>query len=389
MATAAIHNDIELTPSEVEGVRRSLGTATFLPPRIYADRAIFDEERKRVFGRSWLPLCHLSQLKQDGSYLARQLFGEPVVATRDKSGTVRVLSNVCRHRNAVIAQGSGACRGSRMVCPYHGWTYGLDGKLIGAPFMQETEDFSRTDVKLPEIRHEVWQGFLFVTFDDDAPALADLLATLTPKVAPFGMDRMRAVEVRRFTAPWNWKITMENFTETYHQPFIHPVTANKTTPAEISRFDDSDGPWSMFWMPHHSGEKMPTLTPAIEGLPDDYYSAFCVINVYPLLHIFTDAATPLWLDWEINDVEEHELVWYMMVPEEHISDENTDELKQGFLGFIEPILLEDVDICKAVGRGVKSSLSRPGRLSRLEKGVHQFQNWWLDAYTGERSTQVR
>jgi len=113
-------------------------------------------------------------------------------------------------------------------------------------------------------------------------------------------------------------------------------------------------------------------------MPDSYYREFSVINVYPLLHLFIDAATPLWLDWNIYGVGEHEMIWYMLVPEENINESNTEKLKADFLGFIEPILLEDVDVCRAVGIGVRSKLARPGRPSWMEKSVHQFQNWLVN-----------
>jgi choline monooxygenase len=380
MATLPAPDTIHIAPEEAEEVRRPLAEASFLPPRVYADRSLFEAERDRVFRRSWLPVCHISQLAVPGTYFARELFGEPIVATRDKAGAIRVLSNVCRHRNAVLSKGDGPCKGSRLTCPYHGWAYGLDGKLLAAPFMSDTEGFARADIRLPELRHEIWQGFLFVNFDADADPLAPQLATLTPRVEPYRLDQMVAVEVRRARAPWNWKISLENFSEAYHQPFIHPITADRDFPAATAVYEDSDGPWSLFWIPTRDGSVAPTIAPPVPGMPDSYYRAFSVINVYPLLHMFVDAATPLWMDWSISDVNEHEMIWYMLVPQDQLRDDNRDQLIHDFLHFIEPILIEDVDVCQAVGRGVHSALARPGRLSYMEKAVHQFQRWWLDRF---------
>lgn len=367
-----------LAPDEVAAVRLPLESAHFLPPRVYSDPTVFQIEKEGLFRTSWLPLCHISQLGENGSYITRNLFGEPVMAVRDREGTIRVLSNVCRHRNALVAQDSGKCRGNRFVCPYHGWAYGLDGKLLSAPFMDKTADFDRRDIALPEVRFEIWEGFVFVNLDGNAAPLGEQLTTLTQKVAPYRFDKMTAVEIRRAKVPWNWKVSLENFSEAYHQPFIHPKTADTDFPAKTAIYEDTDGPYSLFWIPHRTNEITPTVVPAVPDMPDSYYRGFAVMNIYPLFHMFTDAATPLWLDWEITGVNEHEMVWYMMVPAHELSDDNLEQVKVDFLHFIEPILLEDVDVCTAVGKGVGSTFAQQGRLSWMEKAVHQFQNWWLD-----------
>lgn len=109
---------------EIAAVRRPLNLASFLPPRIYSDDAIFDFEKAAMFRRSWLPFCHVSQLPQAGSYVARQLFDESLIALRGGDGALNVFSNVCRHRNAALTlPGIGRCKGKRISCPYHGWTY--------------------------------------------------------------------------------------------------------------------------------------------------------------------------------------------------------------------------------------------------------------------------
>lgn len=367
-----------LTTDEIAAVRRPLELASFLPPRVYRDPAIFEAEMNGMFRSSWVPMCHVSQLAEVGSFHARNLFGEPVVAVKDKAGAIRVLSNVCRHRNALLAQGNGQCRGNRLTCPYHGWAYGLDGQLLAAPHMDQTGEFARRDIRLPEIRHEIWEGFVFVNLDGKAAPLAPQLASLTPRVKPWRWDTMRAVEIRRARVNWNWKVSLENFSEAYHQPFIHPETADRDFPAKSAIYEDSDGPYSLFWIPDRDGRQIPSVVPPIADMPPEYYTSLSVVNVYPFLHIFADAATPLWLDWEIHGVDDHEMVWYMMVQEEQLETHDLEKVVADFMAFIVPILLEDVDVCLSVGQGVGSHAAAPGRLSHMERAVHQFQNWWLD-----------
>lgn len=366
---------------EIEAVRRPLPEASFLPPRVYSDPDIYKFETEVMFRRTWLPLCHISQIPEPGHYYARNLFNEPVIALRDYNGEISVFSNVCRHRNAVLKpDGAGRCKGQRITCPYHGWVYGIDGKLVAAPFMDQAENFENAGIKLPSVRFEVWHGFVFVNFDADAPSLLKLLEPFEEQAAPYRYEDMEVFEIRRVDVDWNWKVTMENFSEAYHQPFIHPTTFDGTFPAAKATYDDVDGPYGMFWMHHKDGEIPPFLAPPIEGMPDSYYRAFSVVNVYPLLHMFMDAAVPLWLDWNIYDKDRHELIWYMMVPKSSLEAVDVEDLRTQFKAMIEPILLEDVDVCEAVGRGVKSQLARGGRMSHMEKTVYQFHNWLLDQY---------
>lgn len=381
MATVLQSNARFFSDEEVAAVRRPLSQASFLPPRIYSSAEIFTFEKTVMFRKTWLPLCHASQISEPGSYIARQLFDEPVIALRDRDGNIRVFSNVCRHRNALLTRpGAGVCKGRRLTCPYHGWVYGLDGKLIAAPFMDQTDTFAKGDIGLPEVRFEIWHGFVMVNFDGEAPSLLKQLEPFEPKVAPYRFEDMVAIEFRRTTVAWNWKISLENFSEAYHQPFIHPDTFDGHFPATLATYEDVEGPYGMFWMHQKNNELPPFLVPPVEGMPEQYYRAYSVVNVYPLLHIFTDASIPLWMDWNITEKDSHELIWYMMVPKSRLADADEEALKMEFRAIMEPILLEDVEVCEAVGAGVRSELAQAGRPSHMEKTVHQFHNWLLDQY---------
>lgn len=366
---------------EITAVRQPLESASFLPPMVYSDPRVFDFEKSVMFRRTWLPVCHVSQIPEAGDYFARKLFDEPVIAVRDRDGVIRVMSNVCRHRNAVLTStGAASCKGRRLTCPYHGWVYGLDGGLLAAPHMDKTDQFTKSEIALPVIRHEIWHGFVMVNFDGEAESLQEQLAPLEPKVAPYRFEDMVAIEFRRANVDWNWKVSLENFSEAYHQPFIHPTTFDGQFPATKATYDDVDGPYGMFWMHHRNGEIPPFLVPPVEGMPDAYYRAYSVVNIYPLLHLFMDASIPLWMDWQIDDKDRHELVWYMLVPKSRLADVDEEELKAQFTAIMEPILLEDVEVCEAVGSGVRSQLARGGRVSHMEKTVWQFHNWLLDQY---------
>lgn len=366
-----------LTSEQIASVRAPLEQAAVLPAKVYSDPHIFQLERERIFGRSWLTVCHISQLPEPGSYVARTLIGEAVIAVRGRDGEIRVLSNVCRHRNTVLATGSGQCKG-RLTCPYHGWAYGLDGKLLAAPFMDQAVGFSRRDIQLPEFRHEVWHGFVFVSFDTAAPSLAKQLASFEPHVSQYRLADMELFPLRVQRNSWNWKISLENFSEAYHQPWVHPQTAEEGFPARLAEYYDVDGPYSIFLLRNESGEKVKTFVPPVAGLEDRLMRSISVFNVYPYMHALADPASPLILDFNIKNENEHELIWSVLMPKGSRQSSEIDAQLKSFADFMDPIFAEDIGVCTGVGLGVQSRFTTQGRLSHMEKPIHQFHNWWLD-----------
>src|SRR5262249_42611111 len=156
-----------------------------------------------------------------GDYLTLDLVGEPLILVRDPAGAVRVLSAICRHRAMPVAAGAGHTR--TFVCPYHNWTYALDGRLLGAPEMTGSPGLDPAGCRLPTVRSEIWEGFVFVSFDPDARPLGPALAPLAPLVQPYGLPAMKTVKSVPFEmeCDWNWKLMCENFMEPYHHLGTH------------------------------------------------------------------------------------------------------------------------------------------------------------------------
>lgn len=378
-----IPRDIGLTQAQIAAVRLPLAHASVLPPEAYEDPRIFQLERDLVFGRQWMPVCHVSQIPQAGDYLERVLMGEPVVALRERDGGIRVLANVCKHRNTTLVTGRGTFKGNRFSCPYHGWTYALDGKLLAAPFMDGVENFDRKDIALQSFRTEVWHGFVFVNLDGQAPALASALQGLEADVLPYRFEDMEVVELRRNRVPWNWKVSLENFSEAYHQPWVHPHTVDQEMPAKSAEYYDVTGPYGLFTIRQKEGLPLPTFFPAAADMPDDFLRRTTVFNVYPYMHVLTDPSAAVWLDFNITSPTEHEMVWHALLPPGSLAKGVAQELDT-MAGFFNPVLNEDVGVCTGVAAGVRSRHVQPGRYSLMEKTLHQFHNWWLDAMLDPR-----
>jgi phenylpropionate dioxygenase-like ring-hydroxylating dioxygenase large terminal subunit len=202
------------------------GEAAMLPRECYTAPEFFEFERAAVFARSWLCVGRAEQIPQPGDYLAASVAGEPLLVVRTRDGLVRAMSAVCQHRGQIITCTSGSTRTFR--CPLHFWSYDLNGRLIGAPRMGEREDLERLrrTVQLPEVRHEIWHGFIFVNLDAAAAPLAASLAKLEPYWENYAAADLVAVPPvpADKVLPWNWKLHFENFTDAYHPEFVHRGT---------------------------------------------------------------------------------------------------------------------------------------------------------------------
>ena len=188
--------------------------ATYTSPGFAALEAI------GLFRKEWICIGRADDLPKTGDYVATDIAGIPIVTLRDKANRIRSFSNVCLHRMMRLAEGRGNC-GGRLTCPYHAWTYNLQGRLIGASHMEATPGFRIEAHGLPEIRTELWQGWIYATLDPDATPLAPRLEPLTRAVEAYGMADYGCVLQQDEVWQTNWKCLAENYMEDYHAPFVH------------------------------------------------------------------------------------------------------------------------------------------------------------------------
>jgi len=192
-----------------------------LPYGWYTDPGILERERERIFRSAWQYIGHTGQLGHPG-YFAAAVGRTPVVVTRDRDGVVRGFVNVCRHRGFALADGESSRE--TLQCPYHAWTYGLDGRLRKAPRSDEEPDFPQDELGLVPIAVDTWGPFVFANVGPDPEPLADALGSLPAQVAELGLDVDSLVHYSRWEAEVaaNWKIVSENFLECYHCQVAHP-----------------------------------------------------------------------------------------------------------------------------------------------------------------------
>ena len=193
-----------------------------LPWGWYSDPAVLELERDRIFRRSWQYVGHTGEVAEPASFAATWVGDVPVVLVRDHEDTLRAFLNVCRHRGSIICDGSG--RRETLQCPYHAWTYGLDGRLITAPRAKREGGIESPELGLVQLRLDTWGPLVFVNPDPDAAPLEEFLDGMPERIADAGidLDALRFLQRSESDLECNWKVSAENFLECYHCPTAHP-----------------------------------------------------------------------------------------------------------------------------------------------------------------------
>ncbi|MAU59484.1 MAG: hypothetical protein CMI62_02005 [Parvibaculum sp.] len=356
-------------------VLRPLAQASTLPPAFYTSPEIFEAERERVFRRNWVSVGRASEIPNAGDRFRIDVAGEPLLIVRGKDGEVRALSAVCRHRWMLL--GIGAESSATISCPYHKWTYALDGSLMAAPLMEQAEGFERGNCSLPSFGCEIWNGFIFVNLSGDAEPLARSLAPLAEEFAPWKMGEMEIVGRIEFDQPYNWKVLVDNFMEAYHHFAIHPETFEPNYPAAISWPEETNAPWAALRMPHKGNELADPLFKPLKGIPDRARRGFSVFNVYPsmLLAVLSDSV--IWYRMEIDGVGHFKLTVYLLAHPASLDVPDAETLKTFLREGTSAVHMEDIVACEGVQMGLMSGSARAGRLSHLEGAIHEHQKWLL------------
>jgi choline monooxygenase len=196
-----------------------------LPYSWYVDPEILRREQKRIFRSAWQYAGHTGEAPEPGTFFAARAGSTPVVVTRARDGELRAFLNVCRHRGHQVVEGTG--KRETLQCPYHAWTYGLDGSLRSAPRADELADLDRGELGLCPVAVDAWGPFVFVNIAPEPEPLADALGSMPAQVAELGLDVDALVFYKRWETEVeaNWKVVCENFLECYHCSVAHPQLA--------------------------------------------------------------------------------------------------------------------------------------------------------------------
>ena len=230
--------------------------ARTLPQPYFISPEVFAGEQRKIFAREWICVGHQSQIARAGDYFVQEVAGESIIILRDKGGEIRAFYNVCRHRGTRLCEEASG-HGAAIQCPYHAWTYGLDGRLIGAPHMDEAPGFEKGDYPLHAVNAAQWEGFIFVSLADEPAPLEKVFAPLAGKFTHWNLSRLRAVRRIEYDVQANWKLIFQNYSECYHCPGVHPALS-KVSPYDSAENDLSEGPFLGGFMTIAKGQSLTT-----------------------------------------------------------------------------------------------------------------------------------
>jgi choline monooxygenase len=369
-------------PAHYAATRRPLLEAETLPPWCYTSEQFYRREVDRIFRQVWNFVGHVSQVANPGDYFALTFAGVPVIILRDLSGTLRALANTCRHRGSALLEGSGNCRA--IVCPYHSWTYALDGTLRAAPEMQQTLHFDTADASLIPLRLDTWGGFLFLCFDADAPDLAHYLGDLPDRVAAYGLADMACARRKEFMIECNWKLFVENAKESYHIATVHRNTINKYASARSSGYwtEETSGEYVCTFAQH---EGSMALLQGDPGFPANERLAGLREaggTRAPLIYPSTYLACTIDCAWylELHPLGPHRtrLIHGALFPKDRLARDDFAAKAANYYKRWDVTIEEDIIASDRQQLGMAGPFVRPGRFSHREPLVHQIDNWVLD-----------
>ena len=358
----------------LDGIRAPLVRARHVPGNIYTSPEILEVEKQRIFLRDWLCVGRVEEIAEPGDYMTFRLAGEPLIVARNENGDINAFSNVCRHRGVEVAEGAGNAK--EFSCPYHGWTYDLNGDLLGAPFTRGVEGFDRAACALKPVRVDTWGGFLFVNFDAAAESLNDFIGAIGASLDHLQTDRCRLWQKFVIKLGCNWKLAPENLADWYHLEVLHKTNY---TPADAVRFELFErGGYTVDYLSGPlapNGESQFGPIPWFADRATTYAFSFFQrpnLNFFARIDEFLTMVA-----WPTGpDSCEH---WgYILFPEEWFGEPDFERRAQAYSDWITVFLQEDVDMVGSLQRGLKSERFEPGPMVGLEKPIHHMLNHHID-----------
>ena len=363
-------------PALYESVRLPLLEAETLPPACYTDPAFFAREMENIFRVHWNLVCRADEIPEPGDYRAIDLAGVPAIVLRDDSGGLRAFSNVCRHRGSRLVSEHGTTKA--ISCPYHGWSYGLDGGLLSAAGMEKTKNFDPARFGLNPLRLAEWAGFVFLNVSADGPGIEDHLGNLTGYLLSHEAEGMRCVHRRVYDVACNWKLCLENQRESYHVAVVHRGTLKDQLPEQLK----ASGNWSGSWFRHDgsiaarlgAGKTLPKI-PTLEGRAAEgtYF-----IALYPASFLVFTLDCMWWMSFRPVAPDRTQIVTGLCFPQGATRRPDFEAILPDYVARTDASHPEDNRATEIQQRGLASPHARPGRFSHREAGVHAVDNWILD-----------
>ena len=366
------------TNGEFSKTREALHKAHHLPGYVYTSPEIYQlEKEKKIFMKDWLCVGRMEEIENTGDYMALRLLEEPIIVARDNDGNVAAFANVCRHRGVEVASGSGNIQ--EFSCPYHGWLYDLQGKLVGAPYMKATDGFDPKNCRLEPLQFGEWRGWMFVNFDPDAAPLDEFIAEYEKEFAFLQHEKTRLATKYVAELDCNWKFVVENLQDFYHVQVLHLDTFGGHINIDDFVFNVKEkGGFSSFYDAAPDTPDSESLFGQMPWLADKPMSFAYTGYLAPNFHIFgrVDESHPMVI-WPLSP-SKTQIHVYQVFPAEHFEQPDFVEKAKVYHDFLVDVLEEDREMVDSMQRGMTSRMFDPGPLSRMEVNLHSLINYNLD-----------
>jgi phenylpropionate dioxygenase-like ring-hydroxylating dioxygenase large terminal subunit len=371
--------------AEMESSDGDIATSETLPPACYTDPEFFKFEQEAAFNHEWLCVGREAQVKEAGDYFTTRIIGEPIVVTRDRGGEIRAMSSVCQHRAMLVAEGAGNTRG--FVCPYHHWVYSLSGELVNAPAMDRTCGFDKKSIRLPPLKVETWQGFIFINFDHKAPPLAPRLEAVASAIANYRIAEAETLQPMTGRFPWNWKVMFENNNDGYHASKLHRGPLHDFVPSERAIFPEANATDAGFLRfngtLHPDASFNPTqraVLPVFPHLTEEDRGRMTFANIPPTLSLVMTSDLVIYLILRPLTVDTMEQDTGILVAPGATQDPAFEHRLEMIMTSAKKIIAQDMHVDELVQEGLRSRYAVRSRYSWQEGAQGQLNRWLLLRY---------
>ena len=359
-----------------ENVAIPFEQARAMPPSVYTSPEFLERELRGIFAKDWFCVGRATALANSGDYVTLELAEQPIIVLRDKAGDLKAMSNVCRHRMSTLLEGSGNAKS--IVCPYHAWTYNLDGSLRGAPAMTQNEGFCKSDYQLPYVRCQEWLGWVFVTLNADAPNVASQLAKVEDLVGDYNMTDYTQTFFETHRWNTNWKVLAENFMESYHLPVCHAGTIGG-----LSKLDEMICPPGEEAFNYHTILKDESLSiamahPSNTRMQGERRRTTYLLAIYPSLLITLTPGYFWYLTLHPDGVDHVRIGFGGGMSDDYRDDPDAQANFEQLKSLLDDVNVEDQGCTEKVYKGLSSDGATPGHLSHLERPNYDFAQYIND-----------
>jgi len=357
----------------VASAKKPFEEAHAMPRSVYTSESFLRAELNSVFSKDWFCAGRASSISNTGEYLTLELAGQPIMVIREQDGTLRAQSNVCLHRMSTLLEGRGQT--NSIVCPYHAWTYELNGNLRGAPAMEKNKAFCKNDMRLPSVRCEQWLGWIMVTLNPNATAVSEQLSEVEAMVADYDMTNYEETFFETHRWDTNWKVLAENFMESYHLPVCH-----RGTIGGLSKLDEMICPPGGDVFNYHTilkdeSFKIGIAHPSNTTMQGERRRTTYLLALYPSLMITLTPGYFWYLSLHPAGVGQVDIMFGGGMSKEFMNDDSAESHFNELKKLLDEVNIEDRGCTEKVYKGLCSNFSSPGPLSHLERPNYDFAQY--------------